>query len=91
MDRQADAENVICALLATSYERNQTAAEDALTNPYSSVLDNYIVLERLSLELSQLALDCLAIQKGVVPQQRQPKLATREQLGEVKEILLKLK
>lgn len=66
-------------------------AENALNNLSSNALDDYIELEKLSLELSRLALDCLAIQKGIVPPQHQPKLATQEQLEEIKEILLKSK
>ena len=69
----------------------QKIAGYAEQTPNTSNINRYVQLENLSLELSRLALDFLAIQKGIVPPQRQPKLATQEQLEEIKEMLLKLR
>ena len=94
-DDDFDLEKHIEECIQGSYNRLrpiiEKLAKSAEEKPYSTALKHYINVEKLSIELAQFALDYLAIQKGIVPQQRQPKLATQEQLEEVKEILLKLK
>ena len=64
----------------------QKIAEYALKNPNTGNVNGYVQLEKLSLELAQLALNYLAVQKGIAIEPPRP--ATREELEEIsKEIL----